>query len=578
MEPLNDKMIVTLIKNAQQGKDVFEHLLRRYQHDVFRIIRVYTQNDSDAEDLAQETWVKVYRSIRKLKEPYHLESWLKKIAVNTAKDWLSSRAYKELQSTDEIQPQQLWGSAMLQYQRQQQIKKIRDAIDSLSAKNRQVVLDFYILGYSATQIGQRLNIPISTVNSRLKEARKQLRREFETMVAQSAIQEKFAPDYLVKNVMDRIESLPNPPPLSPPDTGGMKGGENIIQRIQRMLPKENLSIIGIATLIAFIVIGIISINLGNLQPSGNGNQNVNPTFGGGVWRKRADMPTARVDFSIAVVDGKIYTIGGGLRGAVEMYDAATDTWTQKASMPTPRVALSSGVVNEKIYAIGGWLGVPNQIFSTVEEYNPVTDTWTKKTNMPTPRAGFSTGVVNKKNYAIGGFDKDKVLSTVEEYDPATDTWTRKANMPTKRLGLAIGVVNGKIYAIGGKDDKALGAVEVYDPAQDTWEKKNDMPTLRAVFSASVVNGKIYAIGGREVASSVEVYEPATDTWTRETDVPTARVGHSSIAVNGKIYVFGTYDLLRGVLPTVEEYDTGFAVDAKEKFPTLWGLLKAWDGK
>ena len=61
MEPLNDKMIVTLIKNAQQGKDVFEHLLRRYQHDVFRIIRVYTQNDSDAEDLAQETWVKVYR-------------------------------------------------------------------------------------------------------------------------------------------------------------------------------------------------------------------------------------------------------------------------------------------------------------------------------------------------------------------------------------------------------------------------------------------------------------------------------------------------------------------------------------
>ena len=83
MKPLNDKMIADLINNAQMGKDAFEQILRYYQHDIFRIIRVYTQNDSDAEDLAQETWVKVYRSIGKLKPPYHFESWLKKVAVNT---------------------------------------------------------------------------------------------------------------------------------------------------------------------------------------------------------------------------------------------------------------------------------------------------------------------------------------------------------------------------------------------------------------------------------------------------------------------------------------------------------------
>jgi DNA-directed RNA polymerase specialized sigma24 family protein len=231
----------------------------------------------------------------KAERPESVPNLLKTIAVNTAKDWLKSRAHKESQATDEIQPQQLWGSAMTQYQRQQWIEKIRDAIDSqktgkeapavpssggagvgtwgnseirnpksefrsLSGKNRQVVLDFYICGYSASEISQRLRIPLSTVNYRLKEARKQLREEFESMVAMSSIQRKFAPDTLVQNVMDRVISLPTPIP---------KG--NIVERIIRMLPKENLPTIGIATLIAFAVIGLLSINLGNIHLGGNGN-------------------------------------------------------------------------------------------------------------------------------------------------------------------------------------------------------------------------------------------------------------------------------------------------------------------
>jgi N-acetylneuraminic acid mutarotase len=64
----------------------------------------------------------------------------------------------------------------------------------------------------------------------------------------------------------------------------------------------------------------------------------------------------------AVVDGRIYAIGGtrsiSLSGTtpmptVEVYDTATDRWSRKADMPTPRYALAVAVVNGKIYAIGG---------------------------------------------------------------------------------------------------------------------------------------------------------------------------------------------------------------------------------
>jgi len=276
MEPLSDE-IVNLIKNAQKGRDALEQLVRRYQHDVFRIIRVYTQNDSNAEDLTQDTWIKVYQSISKLKNPRRFESWLKTIAVNTVRNWLKSRAYKESQATGEIEPKQLWVSDVVQYQRQQLIEQIRDAIDSLSAKNREVVLDFYICGYSASQIGQRLSVPVSTVNSRLKEARKKLREEFESMVAQSAIRKKFAPDSLVGNVMDRVASLP----ISSTPTG------NVIQRIGRIFTQSTLLTTGIATLIVFTIIGLI---ISNLQHSGDVNQKETSDFGDRVLRMRVNMP------------------------------------------------------------------------------------------------------------------------------------------------------------------------------------------------------------------------------------------------------------------------------------------------
>ena len=309
MESMNDE--IRLIKDIQAGKEAFEQLVRRYQHYIFRIIRIYTQNDNDAEDLSQETWIKVYRSIRKLKEPYHLESWLRTIAVNTTKNWLKSRRYKEAQATDEMQSQQLWGAAVTQYQQQGLMEEIRDAIDSLSKKNRQVVLDFYILGYSTTEISQRLNIPQSTVTGRLQKARKQLRKEFETMVAQSGIQGKFAPDSLIRNVMDRVASLPTPTP-----TG------NIVQRIGRMFPKEAIQIIGFV-LIMFTVIALISINVGYLRFDFNRSQK-----GNAMITAPAQAPKQEAIAFTSTRDGncEIYIMGSDGKNQIKLTDNPGNDW------------------------------------------------------------------------------------------------------------------------------------------------------------------------------------------------------------------------------------------------------------
>ena len=319
----------------------------------------------------------------------------------------------------------------------------------------------------------------------------------------------------------------------------------------------------------------------------------------GTWTQKADMPTARCLAGSAVVDGKIYVIGGApapplVTKAVEEYNPATDTWTRRADMPAARFGHVAAAVDGIIYAIGG-MNAGGADVSTVEAYDPATDTWTKKTHMPSRRSHVAIAVVDGQIYVIGGlfgetFQDNRALSAVEAYEPATDTWTKKADMPTARLHIGACVVDGRIYVTGGqgKANVAVGCVstvEVYDPATDTWTQASDMPRTRSAHTASVVAGKIYIIGGGDPVvhprgdKVVDVYNPATDTWTTAADFPTARATLTAGVVDGKIYAIGGW-LGPGttIFSTVEEFDPGLpgvssSISPAGKLLETWGQIK-----
>ncbi|MYC77371.1 hypothetical protein F4X10_16530 [Candidatus Poribacteria bacterium] len=80
------------------------------------------------------------------------------------------------------------------------------------------------------------------------------------------------------------------------------------------------------------------------------------------WKVITQIPTKRWEFSTAVVDDKIYIIGGSLfenhagpfgLSTVEVYDTQTNTWQRVADMPTPRTNAKAAVVNGMIYVFGG---------------------------------------------------------------------------------------------------------------------------------------------------------------------------------------------------------------------------------
>ena len=155
---------------------------------------------------------------------------------------------------------------------------------------------------------------------------------------------------------------------------------------------------------------------------------------------------------------------------------AADTqssWTAMEPMPTARGDFGAAVVNGKIYAIGGLNG-NNLPVSAVEEFDPQTDGWTSKMPMPTPRSDFAIAVYLNKIYVIGGTVGTGFVGNNEVFDPISNSWETKASMPMPRADLSANVVNDTIYLIGGKKYSStppLSAVttinEAYYPANDS---------------------------------------------------------------------------------------------------------------
>jgi RNA polymerase sigma factor (sigma-70 family) len=603
----------------------FGLLVDKYKESIYALAYSKLGNFHDAEDVAQEVFIKAYENLRTLKRWDSFLAWLYSITSNLCKMLIRARSRRpDYEFIEDKGPKMLETSSMNSYRENRLSESLHEALDSLPEMHRQVLTLFYLGGMSGKEIARFLGMSPNTIRQRLYRARSLLKEEMLAMMSTTYEGQRLKGGFTLRIVetVKRMKIQPMPRTTALP--WGLSFAAGIIVAVLSLSPYLNIlnpmsmpagSPLPVETKVmktGEIPVDILKASeipvMASKQGNGNGGkpappdpQNaalMAPHGQGDTWAAKADMPAARNRLSTCVVDGIIYAIGGTDKGnlsTVEAYDPAKNAWVKKADMPTARHWLSASVVDGIIYAIGGRLDVaPWRTMATVEAYNPVEDKWITKTDMPTHRATMTTSVVDGIIYAIGGFQggSGPGLTTVEAYDPAKEKWETKADMPVGRRFHTASVVDGKIYVIGGGaeaadwEDPCCEIVAVYDPASDTWEERNGiMPSPRADLSSSVVNGIIYAFGGtsfppgnQEGLSTVEAYDTATDTWEVKADMPTARTELSTIAVDGKIYAIGGATRYLGIaLPTVEAYDTGFApsnVRPTGKLVRPWGAIKS----
>jgi N-acetylneuraminic acid mutarotase len=287
------------------------------------------------------------------------------------------------------------------------------------------------------------------------------------------------------------------------------------------------------------------------------------------WKRVAPMPTERGGLGVAVVNGRIYAIGGvnnDTQLAVnEEYDPTTDTWKTRAPMPTARSGFAVAVYQSKIYVIGGAVGTGANVRFTgaTEVYDAATNTWETKLSMPTPRADLGANVVNGTIYLIGGKEYwgdgplYHELDVNEVYDPTSNSWTTEARMPVPAFGYSSAVVDGKIYVFGGARQllegfnnlTSVSSTQVYDAANHTWSSKAALPAAGSYAAAEATGGltapkRVYVIGGFDqvsYSSVVNVYDSERNFWSSGASMPTAR-GYLGLAVvDDVLYAIGGFD-------------------------------------
>ena len=270
------------------------------------------------------------------------------------------------------------------------------------------------------------------------------------------------------------------------------------------------------------------------------------------WTTGTPMPTPRSEIAGAVLDDKIYIVGGfdnsgHSTSIVEVYDPVTDKWTQATSLPQPLDHTAAVASNDgKLYVVGGGYLDRNLLSDKLFIFGPDTNNWTEGANLPSPRGALTANFINGTLYVTGGVDSQETLSSTLAYDPAANQWTEKASMPTAREHLTSAVVNGKLYVIGGRTNGMafnVNANEMYDQVTDKWTIMEPMPSSRGGLSSAVVNSSIYVFGGEQPTGTFnnnERFDTVSNTWTTEINMPTSRHGLAAVAIdnNSNIYVIG----------------------------------------
>lgn len=177
-EPPEETMLIIKAKGGDM--DAFESLVRKYQKPIYYLCYRMTGAHQAADDLSQDVFIKAYFALSRFKEEKNFFSWIRKIAVNHAinflKVWAREKAMggKEMRVSQnpDISPQEKPEET---YERKLMVETFKQALQELTAEQRAIFILKVYENQSYEQIASTMNIPQGTVMSRLSRARQKLK-------------------------------------------------------------------------------------------------------------------------------------------------------------------------------------------------------------------------------------------------------------------------------------------------------------------------------------------------------------------------------------------------------------------
>jgi len=170
-----------LVERVQQGdRAAFDLLVLKYQHRVIKLVSRFVNDPAEAEDVAQEAFIKAYRAVYSFRGDSAFYTWLYRIAINTAKNALVSNRRRPVDFNLDMQDSEQydWQSRLHESDTPEGIlltDEIRDtvqqAIEHLPEELRTAIVLRELEGLSYEEIAQAMDCPVGTVRSRIFRAR-----------------------------------------------------------------------------------------------------------------------------------------------------------------------------------------------------------------------------------------------------------------------------------------------------------------------------------------------------------------------------------------------------------------------
>ncbi len=189
-----------LVERVQKGDSAaFDVLVRKYQHKILKLVMRYVRDPAEAEDVTQEAFLKAYRALPKFRGDSAFYTWIYRIAINTAKNFLVAAKRRPLDYNLDLQdPEQYDMQARLKDidtpERMMLTEEIRTtvnrAIDKLPEDLRTAIILREMEGMSYEEIAQAMECPVGTVRSRIFRAREAIDKRLRPLLDKQPASER----------------------------------------------------------------------------------------------------------------------------------------------------------------------------------------------------------------------------------------------------------------------------------------------------------------------------------------------------------------------------------------------------
>ncbi|MBN2209433.1 MAG: sigma-70 family RNA polymerase sigma factor [Candidatus Coatesbacteria bacterium] len=205
-------------KTVSGEQDAYKELVSRYQGHVYGLAYSLVNNWAEAQDIAQETFIRAYLNLDQLREPARFAAWLRRVAFSVAMNWLRAfrpGLFKELDGLvdlDSLDVPDFQPDPQEAAEKQELAEAVMRAVQSLPPKYRVPLTMFHLNGLSYQKVADFLDIPLGTAKSLISRARAKLRSALPASVTGELapfVQEVFNEHKLPKEfAMKVLEGIP----------------------------------------------------------------------------------------------------------------------------------------------------------------------------------------------------------------------------------------------------------------------------------------------------------------------------------------------------------------------------------